>query len=954
MKIRTRRRLALGVLATSSALVAGTLVVAGSASADITSLSPNSAFSDETAKTIVVSAQDLDPLPYPPNSRLTLRRSGAAADTESGTAAPNADAETVATVDFSDQGDFTPDNPSASQDGPANPGQYDATISDPTGTQTESCSNCFTVLTRGNPAITSISPTAISAGSSVNFTVNGANITRGTVIEVFNPTNTAADQTINANQAPVVSGSADVTNITTSTQMQRRITIPANAQTGTRGVRLRQLNGEVSAVCSSCLTINGAPLTGVTPGAGNNSPTFSQNGSPFHTVTFTGTGLTSGTPSLAFVGTAGPGTTASSLSIPVASGTTPVFNGTSVTAQFDLRNAAPGNDAYQPVVTAADGSVNACTCRYDVLQPATAKVTSLDADPNTDGNQSRALKQGETFTYDVNGTGFSKGVRVVFAIGTTADTTVEHTNTTFISDTKIRATFVAAPTAPAGPRNLSARTTDGVNDTSAPCNNCLVIESTATPTSTATATGTASASATATSSSTATATSTPTGGTSTNGRYVALDTPARVVDSRPAPNNKGTSVGKKLGTVPVDLSGVLGGTTAQSVVLNLTVVAPDGSGNAVVHAQGSAVPSTSNINFLRNQIQANEVVTLINAANKQAAVTVRGSATHVVVDMVGYFTAANVTTAARAVLQTPKRVAGGQDALNIPSGGTFTVTLGSNDVPAGATSAILNVTVTRATEASGFVVAYPGGTQQPATSNVNFTRVDNQGRTAVQANEAVVRLGTGANANQVTFKISRGSARVIVDVIGGFVPGNGDVYTGVSPSRLVDTRNGQGNVPAGRRTGTLLVTVPSTVPAGATGVVFNVTTVDAQSSNRGFVTAFPAGTANPGTSNVNWRAGSTQANEVIVGIGTNRQVALEVGGSQEGTGTHIVVDLVGYLGAVGNASTATPTSTSTATATATSTATASPTASRSATPTATATATATATPTATASRTAAP
>ena len=956
MNIRTRRRLAAGSLLTSAAVVAGVLAAAP-ASAGTLALSPNTAFNNAT---VAVDINGDDSMPEL-GGTLTLTRVGGGTG-ESGENTPNPVDPAPAMVDLTDGAGTGVGN-----DGPANAGLYNATYTDdgpavPPGRGTDSCTSCFTVLAPGAVAISSLSPSAINQGGVANVTVTGNNFERGSVLEVLLPGTSTIDPNVTENGQPLqANGNAQADPVTTRTSLVRRFTITGAAQTGPRDVRVTNLDG-TTASCTACFTVNGAPIASINPTGATNSPTQTP---ALKSITFsanTGSSFKpssgpNGVPSLAFIGNGGgTGTGGSStktaLSIP---GQNAVFaaDGSSVTADYDLKNAAPGDDAYAATITQADGSSNTCTsaaCRFDVLQPAVATITSLDSDTGTAGNQN-TLKGGETKVFTVTGTNFSRGIILNAGAGVT-NTAVE-----FVNETTLRATLAAAGSATGGPRDVTGTTTDA--KTGPACTGCLVVEATATasPTATATATSTATATATATATSTATGTASPTPtGTATNGRYVALDTPTRVLDSRPAPDNKGTSPAKKLGTVPVDLSGVLGGTTAQSVVLNLTVVSPDGSGNAVVHAQGAAIPGTSNINFIKGQIQANQVVTLINQANKQAAVTVRGSATHLIVDMVGYFTSANVTTAARTVLQTPKRVAGAQDGANIADGGVLSLTLGANDVPAGSTSAILNITVTRASQPSGFVVAYPGGTSQPATSNVNFTRLDNQGKVAVQANEAIVRLGTGADAGKINLKISRGTARVIVDVVGGLVSGNGDVYTGLTPDRFVDSRPGSTNegTSATRKTGAVAITLPSSVPAGATGVVLNVTAVDAAAGNSGFVVAYPTGTTKPATSNVNWRAGSTQANEVIVRIGSNRQVTLEVDGASKGSGTHLVVDLVGYVAGTGAASTATPTSTSTATGTATPTATSSATATPTATATATATSSATATPTATGSATATP
>lgn len=79
---------------------------------------------------------------------------------------------------------------------------------------------------------------------------------------------------------------------------------------------------------------------------------------------------------------------------------------------------------------------------------------------------------------------------------------------------------------------------------------------------------------------------------------------------------------------------------------------------------------------------------------------------------------------------------------------------------------------------------------------------------------------------------------------------------------------------------------------GVTGVVLNVTATNG--TRAGFVTVFPSGATRPETSNVNFPENLSQANEVIIALGSNDRVTLFIGGS--GTpAAHVIVDVVGYL-----------------------------------------------------------
>jgi hypothetical protein len=78
-------------------------------------------------------------------------------------------------------------------------------------------------------------------------------------------------------------------------------------------------------------------------------------------------------------------------------------------------------------------------------------------------------------------------------------------------------------------------------------------------------------------------------------------------------------------------------------------------------------------------------------------------------------------------------------------------------------------------------------------------------------------------------------------------------------------------------------------PTGVTAAVLNVTATDTTSA--GFFTAYPTGASLPVASNLNWTAGVTVPNRVIVPVGTSGQVSFYNGlGSAD-----VVIDVNGYF-----------------------------------------------------------
>jgi hypothetical protein len=112
---------------------------------------------------------------------------------------------------------------------------------------------------------------------------------------------------------------------------------------------------------------------------------------------------------------------------------------------------------------------------------------------------------------------------------------------------------------------------------------------------------------------------------------------------------------------------------------------------------------------------------------------------------------------------------------------------------------------------------------------------------------------------------------------------------GVTPTRLLDTREGLG-APLGRlQPGTTLtLSVDGAVLAGAQSVALNLTAVDALAD--GFITAWPCGQARPATSNLNVVPGHADANFVMIKLGDAGSVCLA-----SSVPVHLVADLMGWF-----------------------------------------------------------
>ena len=231
----------------------------------------------------------------------------------------------------------------------------------------------------------------------------------------------------------------------------------------------------------------------------------------------------------------------------------------------------------------------------------------------------------------------------------------------------------------------------------------------------------------------------------------------------------------------------------------------------------------------------------------------------------------------------------GAPAARLGPGGTVSLQVtGAGGVPASGVSAVvMNVTVTEPT-AGGFLTVSPAGEPRPVASNLNYVA----GQTV--PNLVVVKVGAGG---KVDLYNSSGSAHVIADVAGWYGPDGGTPggrYNAVTPARILDTRSGS-KLGAG---GTLRVPVTGQggVPAsGVSAVVLNVTATEPTANS--YLTAWPAGEARPVASNLNYGAGQTVPNLVVVKVGAGGNVDL----FNNAGATHVVADVAGWFGDAGAA-----------------------------------------------------
>jgi hypothetical protein len=196
--------------------------------------------------------------------------------------------------------------------------------------------------------------------------------------------------------------------------------------------------------------------------------------------------------------------------------------------------------------------------------------------------------------------------------------------------------------------------------------------------------------------------------------------------------------------------------------------------------------------------------------------------------------------------------------------------------PSGAVAVAINVTVTNPSSV-GFLTVWPSGKDRPVASNLNYVAQE------TVANLVIVGVGSNGAVNLY----SQQATDVVVDVVGWFYAG----FNPVTPARLMDTRHGLGGMVLGpheRRD--LVVQHQAGLPDSVIGAVaLNVTVTEP--TQAGFLTVWPSGVAQPLASNLNFVAGKTTPNAVVVGVGSGGRISLY---NSDGN-SQVIVDVAGWF-----------------------------------------------------------
>lgn len=410
------------------------------------------------------------------------------------------------------------------------------------------------------------------------------------------------------------------------------------------------------------------------------------------------------------------------------------------------------------------------------------------------------------------------------------------------------------------------------------------------------------------------------------GSYQALQ-PTRICDTRPiqpgvvanqcnSGNPRAAAPIGPAGTLTIDVcAGAGAGCALTAVAVNVTATGATESSFLTVYPTGVSLPTASNLNYTPGDTVANLVEVAVGT-NGTITLYNRAGSVDVVVDLEGTMAGGNTSSGSPRLYTpvAPQRICdtrpdqpgvvtnqcnnGGLGAT-LGSNGTLNVQItGQGGIPStGVSAVVLNVTATD-TSASGFLTAWPTGNPQPSASNVNWAA----GQTV--PNRVIVPVGYNGQVSVYNFS---GTADVVIDVNGWYGDGTGtsstgSTFTGITPTRICDTRADQPGVATNQCNGggtglalgsgqTMTIQVASTggaVPAGATGVVVNVAVTGTTAAS--FLTVWPSDVTRPTVSDLNWAAGETVPNLVVVKLSSSGQITV----FNNSGSTDVIVDVVGY------------------------------------------------------------
>ncbi len=246
--------------------------------------------------------------------------------------------------------------------------------------------------------------------------------------------------------------------------------------------------------------------------------------------------------------------------------------------------------------------------------------------------------------------------------------------------------------------------------------------------------------------------------TSPGARHTAV-TPSRVLDTR---TGTGQPRAGKVGadqTITLDVTGPGGVPNLGVSAVTMNVTATEATAPSFLSVTPAGGNATSSLNVGPGTDIPNLVTVPVNAADGTVRIYNAAGSTHVLADVVGWYSAPGAS-GSRFTPVAPARIVDTRLGPRVPVGADQTLTAdvtGVGPIPAvGVSAVVMNVTVTEPTRASFLSVTPQGGN---ATSNLNFVAGQDV------PNLVVVAVGNDGNVRAYN---AAGTVHVLFDVVGWF------------------------------------------------------------------------------------------------------------------------------------------------------------------------------------------
>ncbi|MFK4482913.1 phospholipase A2 [Curtobacterium sp. AB7] len=336
------------------------------------------------------------------------------------------------------------------------------------------------------------------------------------------------------------------------------------------------------------------------------------------------------------------------------------------------------------------------------------------------------------------------------------------------------------------------------------------------------------------------------------------------------------------------VAGIPNDGTVGAVSLNATVSGTPSAGTLF----GRPDADTSRTTMLIYNANTGEYVSNTAIVAVSAAGTIQVStetAARLILDVQGYYTANTDGTAAGGFVPVAgKRIVdtrsglGAPKALLAPGKSVDIQVTGANGVPAGASSAVVNLLPINSTASDGYLTPYATGTTRPDNALHYAPSVN----TSIQAQ---VRL---SSSGKMTIYNGSSTINLVIDLQGYFTKAGviGATFTpGIG--RVFDSRATGNTILAKNETRAIQVAGQAGVPvmgSGITAVVLTLTAAHGGSDGRASVWA--NGTTQPETTSINFQTDEIRTNTVTVALGANGKINL----NNVADPTNYVIDVQGW------------------------------------------------------------